>query len=44
MRRIFFLVMMLIVVYPLVAKADDWKTISRNTQIGNTLIIENPNK
>lgn len=44
MKRILILVMILIAVYPLIAKADDWKTMSRNTQIGDTLIIENPNK
>lgn len=45
MKKILILIVLLIVIYPLVVSATEWKTEpQRDTQIGNTLIIENPKK
>lgn len=45
MKKILILIVLLLMVYPLVISAAEWKQApQRLQQIGNTLIIENPNK
>jgi len=45
MKKTLLLIILLLIVYPLVISAAEWNnTPQRNEQIGNTLIIENPNK
>lgn len=45
MGKILILILLLLVVYPLVTSASDWKVVPhRNEMIGDALIIENPNK
>ncbi|WP_338788825.1 hypothetical protein [Metabacillus sp. FJAT-53654] len=45
MKKLLLVVLLLLIVYPLTITATEWKEVpQRNEMIGNTLIIENPNK
>jgi hypothetical protein len=44
-KKLIIIVLLFLVVYPLVISADEWKVEpKRNEMLGETLIIENPNK